>query len=228
VSDFDPSGEQEVAFQLNTASTDALMLAAHAYVAAGLDFGGFSAMYASAAGLQAQHAFKVGVHGTNPRNFKEAMSSENAARWWEAMCEKMNALKGNGTWHVVYLPTGKKAIGSHWVFKVKHLPDGAIERFKAHVVTQGFSQCPGVDFDETFAPTAWWNAVHTILALAAVDDMHLESVDISSAFLNGIVDAELYLRFPEGFPPDIPADLVKLSDDGEPVGLLDKGLYGLK
>ena len=154
MSDFDPSGEQEVAFQLNTASTDALMLAAHAYVAAGLDFGGFSAMYASAAGLQAQHAFKVGVHGTNPRNFKEAMSSENAARWWEAMCEKMNALKGNGTWHVVYLPTGKKAIGSHWVFKVKHLPDGAIERFKAHVVTQGFSQCPGVDFDETFAPTA--------------------------------------------------------------------------
>jgi len=228
VSDIDANGEQEVAFQLNTASAEALMLAAHVYVAAGLDFGGFGAMCAGAAGQQAQHAFKVGAHDTNPRNFTEAMSSENAAQWWEAMCEEMNALQGNGTWRVVYLSAGKKAIGSRWVFKVKHLPDGTVECFKACVVAQGFSQHPGVDFDETFAPTARWNAVCTILALAAIDDMHLKSVDISSAFLNGVVDAELYLHFPEGFPPEIPAGLVKLPGDGEPVGLLDKGLYGLK
>ena len=87
------------------------------------------------------------------------MASDNAAKWHKAMVEEINALKDNGTWRAVYLPVGKRAIGSRWVFKVKHLPDGAIERFKACIVAQGFSQRPGVDFDETFAPMAWWAAV---------------------------------------------------------------------
>ena len=70
------------------------------------------------------------------------------------MCEEMNSLYANGTWHIVYLPAGKKAVGSQWVYKVKHFPSSAIEQFKARIVAQGFSQHPGVDFDETFAPTA--------------------------------------------------------------------------
>jgi len=122
------------------------------------------------------------------------MASDNHAEWYKAMCEEINSIYANGTWRVVYLSAGKKAVGSRWVYKVKHLPSGAIKRFKAHIIAQGFSQHPGVDFDETFAPTARWNAVCAILAIVAVDDMHLESVDISSAFLNGIVDAELYVK----------------------------------
>ncbi|RDB28603.1 Retrovirus-related Pol polyprotein from transposon TNT 1-94 [Hypsizygus marmoreus] len=221
----DVHGEQEVAFRLNTASDEALMLAGRAFVEHGVDLGGYGAMCANLAG---EHAFKVGAHDTNPRTYREAMSSEDSTEWYKAMSEEMNALKVNGTWRVVYLPAGKKAIGSRWVFKVKHLPDGAVDRFKARVVAQGFSQRPGIDFDETFAPTARWNAVRTILALAAIEDMHLESVDISSAFLNGVVDAELYLRFPDGFPQDVPPNTAQLPGDGPPVALLHKGLYGLK
>lgn len=82
------------------------------------------------------------------------MAGDNAAEWHKAMVNEMNVLKNNGTWHVVYLPVGQKAIGSRWVFKVKHLPDGTIKHFKAQVVAQDFSQRPGIDFDETFAPTA--------------------------------------------------------------------------
>lgn len=156
------------------------------------------------------------------------MASENAAEWHKAMVDEMNALKNNGTWRAVYLPAGQRAIGSRWVFKVKHLPDGAIECFKARVVAQGFSQRPGIDFDETFAPTARWAAVRTVLALAAMDNMHLESVDISSAFLHGVIDTELYMKFPEGFPEDVPSDVERKPGDGDACAKLEKGIYGLQ
>ena len=105
---------------------------------------------------------------------------------------------------MVYLPTGCHVIESRLVLQVKHLPDSAIDHFKACVVAQGFRQWPGVDFDETFALTAWWAVVCTVLAIAALDNMHLESVDISLAFLHGVVNAELYIKFPEGFAEKVP------------------------
>ena len=220
VSEVDEEGEQEVSFNLNHTSEDALMLAGRIFVEEGVDF---QVPFGSSA-----TALKVSAHDTNPRHYREAMSSDNHAEWYKAMCEEMNSIYANGTWRVVYLPAGKKAVGSQWVYKVKHLPSGAIERFKACIVAQGFSQRPGVDFDETFAPTARWNAVCAILAIVAIDDMHLESVDISSAFLNGIVDAELYIKLPEGFPQQPDKDLACLPGDGPPVGCLLKGLYSLK
>lgn len=225
VSEVDEEGEQEVSFNLNHASEDALMLAGRIFVeegGPGGDFQGLRAPFGSSA-----TALKVSAHDTNPRHYREAMSSDNHAEWYKAMCEEMNSIYANGTWRVVYLPAGKKAVGSQWVYQVKHLLSGAIERFKARIVAQGFSQRPGVDFDETFAPTARWNAVRAILAIVAVDDMHLESVDISSAFLNGIVDAKLYIKLPEGFPQQPDKDLARLPGDGPPVGRLLKGLYGL-
>lgn len=221
----DANGEQEVDLVINLASTEALMAAGRAYVEHGIDPGGYGAMFANMAGVG---AFKVGAHDANPRSYREAMDSEHSAQWHEAMCEEMNAHEANGTWRVVYLPAGKKAIGSRWVFKVKHLPSGAIDRFKARIVAQGFSQRPGVDFDETFAPTARWNAVRTILAVAAVEDMHLESVDITAAFLHSDIDSEIYMRLPDGFPFTPPPDIIRQKTDGPPVGLLEKGLYGIK
>lgn len=223
VSAVDNHGEQEVDLVLNAQSDEALLLAGRAFVEQGIDSEGFGTICANMACV-----YKVGAHDTNPRSYREAMAGENAAEWHKAMVEEMNSLKGNGTWRAVYLPAGRKAIGSRWVFKVKHLPDGAIERFKARVVAQGFSQRPGVDFDETFAPTARWAAVRTVLALAAMDDMHLESVDISSAFLHGVIDTELYMRFPDGFPEQVPPDVERKPGDGDPCARLEKGIYGLK
>jgi hypothetical protein len=89
---------------------------------------------------------------------------------------------------------------------------------KGCLVAKGFSQRPGFEFSETFAPTAKWAALRAILALAALEDLELESVDISSAFLNGDLDADVYMQQPEGFEQHGPDYVCRLL----------KSLYGLK
>jgi hypothetical protein len=78
-------------------------------------------------------------------------------------------------------------IGSKWVFKIKQNANGSVERFKACLVAQGFSQQPGVDFTETFAHTTKWAALCTVFTLAAIEDVEMESIDISNAYLNGVL-----------------------------------------
>ena len=65
-----------------------------------------------------------------------------------------------------------------------------MKHYKARLVAKGYSQYPGFDFTETFAPTAKYQAIRTVFALAAIEDLHLRSIDISHAFINGDLDAE--------------------------------------
>jgi hypothetical protein len=147
------------------------------------------------------------------------MQRPDADLWYQAAVKEMGAYIENGTWELVKLLPGCKAIGSRWVFKVKRNADGSVERYKARVVAKGFSQRPGVDFDETFTPTTKWAALRIIFALNALEDWELESIDISNAYLNGkLKDVEVYMRQPEGFAE---------KDDAWVARLL-KGLYGLK
>jgi hypothetical protein len=156
---------------------------------------------------------------SEPRTLRDALKRPDADLWYQAAVKEMEAHIENGTWELVKLPPGCKAIGSQWVFKVKRNADGSVECYKAHVVAQGFSQRPGVNFNETFAPTTKWAALRVIFALAALEDWELESVDISNAYLNGeLKDVEVYMRQPEGFA----------EKDDTWVAHLLKGLYGLK
>jgi len=132
--------------------------------------------------------------------------------------EEIKALVENGMWELVRLPAGRKAVGSHWVFRIKRNTDGSIERYKARLVAKGYSQCPSLDYTEMFAPTTKFAALRAILAIAAIEDLELESLDISSAFLNGDLDSEVYLQQPEGFH----------QGDSDRVWRLLKSLYGLK
>jgi hypothetical protein len=154
-----------------------------------------------------------------PKSFRQAMSGPDADKWYKAAAAKMQAHLDNGTWELVKLPAGQKAVGSKWVFKIKCNADGSIKHYKARLVAQGFSQRPGVDFTETFAPTTKWAALRSIFALAAFEDLELESVDISNAYLNGeLKDVEVYMKQLEGFE-------VK---DSSWAAKLQKGLYGMK
>lgn len=156
---------------------------------------------------------------SEPNQYKDIRKRPDAAQWYAAAVEEFTALLENGTFEPVALPPGRKAIGCRWVFKLKRKPDGSVDRYKGRLVAQGFSQRPGLDFGQVFAPTARWAALRAIFALAALEDLELFSLDISNAFLNGELDHDVYMRTPEGFQDHFtPGSVLKLK----------KALYGLK
>ncbi|PIL27236.1 hypothetical protein GSI_10380 [Ganoderma sinense ZZ0214-1] len=112
---------------------------------------------------------------------------------------------------------GPPADNTWWVFQVKCNADGSIECYKGHLIAKGFSQRPGFEYNETFAPTPKWTSIQAILALAALKDLELELVDISSAYLNGKLKEEVYMYQPDGFEEKTPQWVWRLR----------KALYGL-
>ena len=157
-------------------------------------------------------------HGKH-RNYAEAMKHQDASSWETAAQEEMTNHLANKTWSLVPRPKDGNVIGSRWVFRLKYNTDGSVERHKARLVAKGYSQRPGLEYLEIFAPTVRMQTVRTILALAAIDDLHLRSIDISHAYLNGKMDLQVYMEQPEGFAQGNPR---------ETVCLLDKALYGAK
>jgi hypothetical protein len=166
----------------------------------------------------AETALKAGTNDTYPRSFAEAMTRPDADLYWQSAMDEIQALVDNGTWEATQLPPGRKAIGCRWVFVVKHKSDGSVDRYKARLVAKGFSQRPGFDFTETFAPTARWAALRAIMVLGCFQDMEIESVDISSAFLHADTDTDIYMDQPEGLPQGPKGTVLKLL----------KNIYGLK
>lgn len=151
-----------------------------------------------------------------PRTLEEVMRSPDRDKWVEAMNEELKAIKANDTWSLVDLPQNKKAIGTKWVFKLKRDTDGNINRYKARLVAQGYSQKYGEDFDEVFAPTARVTSFRALLAVAAKKRFVVKHYDIKTAFLNGDIEEEVYIKQPPGF------------EKGNKVCRLQKCLYGLK
>lgn len=94
-----------------------------------------------------------------PKSFVEALRRSDGEKWRKPAEEEVEALLKNGTWEYVKLPPGRKAIGSKWVFKIKRNADGSIDRYKGRLVAKGYSQRPGIDFNEVFSPTVQWNAL---------------------------------------------------------------------
>ena len=117
------------------------------------------------------------------------------------------------------LPKGRKAVGSKWVFKLKVGPDGMVHRHKARLVAQGFLQKYGLDYDETFSPVVRFESLRTVIALAVQNGLKLHQMDVTTAFLNGELDEEVYMKQPEGFATKGQEDLVCK---------LKRSIYGLK
>ena len=151
-----------------------------------------------------------------PKTVSEALEHPG---WQKAMIEEMNALEANGTWELVTLPAGKRAIGCKWVFTTKLNPDGTLARLKARLVAKGFAQTYGVDYSDTFSPVAKMTSVRLFISLAATHNWHLHQLDIKNAFLHGDLHEEVYMEQPPGFVA---------QGEYEKVFRLQKALYGLK
>ena len=89
------------------------------------------------------------------------------------MAVEISALEANHTWVLTPLPSHKKTIGCKWVYQVKYRSDGSVERYKARLVTKGFTQKEGLDYLETFSPVAKLVSVKSLLAIAAVQGWFL-------------------------------------------------------
>ena len=151
-----------------------------------------------------------------PQSFEEAIKDED---WRKAMEKEIDVIEKNETWQLVEKPKDKEIIGVKWIFRVKYHSDGRVQRLKARLVAKGYSQQPGVDFHETFAPVARLDTIRTIIAVAAQKGWLLYQLDIKSAFLNGKLEEEIYVEQPQGFVVD---------GEENKVYKLKKALYGLK
>ena len=105
------------------------------------------------------------------------------------------------------------------MFKIKHKPNGTVDRYKARLVAKGFKQRYGLDYDDMFSPVVKPVTVRLVLSITVSRGWCLRELDVQNAFLHGILQEEVYMRQPPGFVnPSVPHHLCKLR----------KALYGLK
>ncbi|GMF58873.1 unnamed protein product [Phytophthora fragariaefolia] len=156
-----------------------------------------------------------------PRSLKDALSGPYREQWKLALELVYDSLIENGTWRLVRLPPGRKALPCHWVLVVKYNADGTVEWFKARLVAQGNHQEFGVDCDEVYAPVARFESLRLVLAIGTILDCPIHQMDVHYAFLNGTMDGEqkIYMRQPHGFAKRGHEHLVCE---------LQKSIYGLK
>ena len=158
-----------------------------------------------------------------PRNLKEAMSWSDWPLWERAIEEELKVLKEAGTWEVVDVPKDANIVGLKWVFKAKKDASGNVIQYKACLIAQGFSQVPGVNYFDMFAPVAHLASIQTVLAFAAAEDYETGQIDIKLAYLNGELtsDEVIFMKQAPGYEVDSHEKRAK-------VYRLKKSLYGLK
>ena len=153
-----------------------------------------------------------------PECYDQAMQVEDSVKWESAMKDEMDSLMSNQTWELAELPPGKKALHIKWVYRIKEEHDGN-KRYKERLVVKGFQQKEGVDYNEIFSPVVKLTTIILVLKIVAAENLHLEQLDVKTAFLHGDLEEELYMWQPEGFIKEDRKNLVCR---------LKKSLYCLK
>ena len=101
------------------------------------------------------------------------------------------------TFSIVQRPSNELVIGCRTVLSNKYKADGSLNKRKARIVAKGYAQRPGIDYMETFAPVARLDSIKLLMALSAKFDMTIEQIDVTSAYLNGSLEEEVYMEKPE-------------------------------
>ena len=157
----------------------------------------------------------------DPASYFEAMSAPDADQWRDAIKSELDSLVKAETWKAEIIPPGTPLVDSKWVFKRKLGADGSVVRHKARLVARGFTQVPGRDYFDTYAPVARAASIRALIAAAAAHNWELHQMDVDTAYLNAPLDNLIYMRPPKGEPDTDAA--------GRPIAYrLLKSLYGLK
>lgn len=174
---------------------------------------------AESAQQEGQELYSIEARAETPRTYEEAIHSPDAEQWMQAMDEEMRSFRDHNVFTLVQKEPWMKIIGGRWVYALKRGPDGRIVKHKARYVAKGFTQRYNIDYKETFAPTTLSSSVKVILSIISSEDLICHQMDVSTAFLHGEIDTDIYMEAPEGY---------KNSSDTSRIIKLNKGLYGLK
>ena len=180
-----------------------------------------------------------------PNHYGGAKKSKDREQWEKAMDEELTNCREMGTWDLVpqsVLPPNADLVDCRWVYKIKTNSKGDIARWRARIVARGYSQRPGVDYneEEVYAPVVGYDTIRTCLAIATATDiprsaehassaggvpirgLEIRQADIKNAYLIGSLDSPIYMRQP-------PSARMKLDKFGRPlICKLLRPLYGLK
>jgi hypothetical protein len=151
-----------------------------------------------------------------PKKVEEALQDDS---WVTAMHDELHQFTRNDVWNLVSRPSNPNIIGTKWIFKNKSDEHGTVIQNKARLIAQGYTHIERVDFDETFAPVAHLESIRILLSISCHLGFKLYQMDVKSAFLNGILQEEVYVEQSKGFmDPHYPQHVYKLKN----------ALYGLK
>ncbi|CAI7850533.1 unnamed protein product [Closterium sp. NIES-54] len=138
-----------------------------------------------------------------PRSYAEAITGPYSSQWQEAMDAEMASWKSTGTYVDEVPPPGVNIVDGMWFFRVKR-PPGSPPAFKARYVARDFSEQKGVDYFQNFSLSPKMTTLRVLLHVTAQRDYELHSLDFSTAFLQGILHEEIWLRRPPGFTESFP------------------------
>ncbi|SGZ27864.1 BQ5605_C026g10219 [Microbotryum silenes-dioicae] len=154
-----------------------------------------------------------------PRTHEEAMASIEAPFWKAAEAAEIAKFVELKVFASATLPTGMRAHGVRWIYTRKEDAQGNITKYKARLVVQGYSQMYGIDFINNFPLVASLSTILFLIAIAAAQGLVLERFDYDSAFLNGTMTEDVYIKVPDGWPlAHKPGSVLKLL----------KSMYGMK
>ncbi|KPI92981.1 Copia protein [Papilio xuthus] len=153
-----------------------------------------------------------------PSSFLEIRTRSDRSQWEGAINDELKSHAINKTWTLVPRPQGKNIVDCKWIFTVKNDEFGKPSRYKARLVARGFSQQYLTDYDETFAPVARIATFRFLMSFAIQHNLLVHHMDVKTAFLNGKLQEEIYMKIPEGVT----------CNNSNFVCKLNKALYGLK
>ena len=168
-------------------------------------------------------AFALSKGKSDPDNptLREALMSNYAEEFTEAMATEIAALEKGNTWTPMLrskLPATANVLPGTWALKIKRYPDGRVRKFKGRYCVRGDKQIKGVDYSETYAPVVAWTTVRMMLVMAATQGLNTTQIDFTNAFVQADIKEDVYIELPAGFTS--PAD-------GDYILKLNKNLYGL-
>ena len=161
-----------------------------------------------------------------PQNTNECRQRNDWPKWKEAMQAELHSLiKRDVFGLVVQTPASIKPVGNKWVFVRKRNENNDIIRYKARLVAQGFSQRPGIDYEETYSPVIDAITFRFLISLAISEELDMRLIDVITAYLYGSIDSDIHMKIPEGFK--LP-EAVSTKPRSMFAIKLQRSLYGLK